>query len=158
MSVIYKDIDDLSQKSTVAGTEKLPVSDTQYITPEQIATSKRVHLTDEDNMPASPEANTLYLIDSEETRQTAIPVGGFKPNVLYVLGTITGNKTFSLESPKSSTMLSHYYWTFNTGTTAPTITWPSEITSWVGGTAPIVTGSKHYEISVLEGVGAFIEV
>ena len=37
MSVTYKDIDELSQKSTVAGTEKLPVSDTEYITPNQIA-------------------------------------------------------------------------------------------------------------------------
>lgn len=63
MAVTYKDIDDLSQKSTIAGTEKLPVSDTQYITPEQIATSKRVHLTDESNMPASPDASTLYLIN-----------------------------------------------------------------------------------------------
>lgn len=37
MAVSYKDIGDLSQKSTLAGTEKLPVSDTQYITPNQIA-------------------------------------------------------------------------------------------------------------------------
>lgn len=37
MSVTYKDIDQLSQKPAVAGTEKIPVSDTQYITPEQIA-------------------------------------------------------------------------------------------------------------------------
>ena len=65
MAVTYKDIDTLSQKSTVAGTEKLPVSDTQYITPAQIATSKQVHLADESDMPASPDASTLYLIDEE---------------------------------------------------------------------------------------------
>ena len=64
MSVTYKDIDQLSQKSAVAGTEKIPVSDTQYLTPAQIATSKQVHLTDESDMPASPDANTLYLIDA----------------------------------------------------------------------------------------------
>lgn len=63
MSVTYKDIDQLSQKSTVAGAEKLPVSDTQYITPDQIAAHKRVHLQDESEMPASPDADTLYLID-----------------------------------------------------------------------------------------------
>lgn len=34
----FKDINQLSQKSVVAGTEKLPVSDTEYITPVQIAT------------------------------------------------------------------------------------------------------------------------
>ena len=33
----YKDINLLTQKSSVAGTEKLPVSDTEYITPSQIA-------------------------------------------------------------------------------------------------------------------------
>ena len=65
MSVTYKDIDQLSQKSTVAGTEKIPVSDTQYLTPAQIATSKQVHLTDESGMPASPDSDTLYLIDED---------------------------------------------------------------------------------------------
>ena len=51
------------QKSAVAGTEKIPVSDTQYLTPAQIATFKQVHLTDESDMPPSPDASTLYLID-----------------------------------------------------------------------------------------------
>lgn len=63
MAVTYKDIDLLTQKSAVAGTEKIPVSDTQYLTPAQIATSKQVHLTDESDMPASPDVSTLYLID-----------------------------------------------------------------------------------------------
>lgn len=65
MSVTYKDIDQLSQKPSVAGAEKIPVSDTQYLTPAQIATSKQVHLTDESEMPASPDASTLYLIDDD---------------------------------------------------------------------------------------------
>lgn len=39
MAITYKDIDQLSQKSSVAGTEKLPVSDTEYITPSQIASN-----------------------------------------------------------------------------------------------------------------------
>lgn len=37
MAVTYKDIGQLTRKSSVAGTEKIPVSDTQYITPNQIA-------------------------------------------------------------------------------------------------------------------------
>ena len=37
MAVTYKDINLLTQKSTVAGTEKIEVSDTEYITPVQIA-------------------------------------------------------------------------------------------------------------------------
>lgn len=92
MSVTYKDIDQLSQKSTVAGTEKIPVSDTQYLTPAQIATSKQVHLTDESEMPASPDASTLYLIGedsptinivylSSESQMPATP----DSNTLYVI-------------------------------------------------------------------------
>lgn len=34
---IFKDIEAYTQKSAVAGTEKLPVSDTEFITPDQIA-------------------------------------------------------------------------------------------------------------------------
>lgn len=37
MAVSYKDINQLTQKSSVVGTEKLPVSDTEFITPDQIA-------------------------------------------------------------------------------------------------------------------------
>lgn len=118
MSVVYKDIDDLSQKSTVAGTEKLPVSDTQYITPEQIATSKRVHLTDESDMPASPDSNTLYLIDDDGTGGNAnivhledeseMPVSPDE-DTLYVIDESdvtfeqTSNKVTSLSSLSTNT-------------------------------------------------------
>jgi len=37
MAVTYKDIDQLTQKASPTGAEKLPVSDTEYITPQQIA-------------------------------------------------------------------------------------------------------------------------
>lgn len=57
MAVSYKDISLLTQKSSVAGTEKLPVSDTEYITPNQIAalspggdTSDCVHKTGDETV------------------------------------------------------------------------------------------------------------
>ncbi len=57
MAITYKDINQLSQKSQVAGTEKIPVSDTQYITPNQIAalapggdTSDCVHKTGDETV------------------------------------------------------------------------------------------------------------
>jgi hypothetical protein len=37
MAVTYKDIGDLTEKSSVAGTEKIVVSDSNYITPRQLA-------------------------------------------------------------------------------------------------------------------------
>lgn len=39
MAVTYKDVSLLTQKASVAGTEKIPVSETNYITPKQIADS-----------------------------------------------------------------------------------------------------------------------
>lgn len=36
MAIIYKDINDFVEKSSISGGEKLPVSDTEYITPDQI--------------------------------------------------------------------------------------------------------------------------
>ena len=86
------------------------------------------------------------------------PAGGFAPNILYDLGTITGTVTFTMASPSDATIINHYYWTFETSSTAPTITWPTGITSWNGGSAPTIAASKHYEISVLDGVGCYLEV
>lgn len=85
------------------------------------------------------------------------PQGGFVPNKLYALGTLTGSVTFALASPEDASIPNHYFWTFETGTTAPTITWPAGI-SWNGGSAPTINASKHYGISVLNGIGAFMEV
>lgn len=44
MAVVFKDIELLTKKASVAGTEKLPVSDTEYITPEQIVGGVRSDL------------------------------------------------------------------------------------------------------------------
>lgn len=89
---------------------------------------------------------------------TSQPAGGFLPNVAYKLGTLSGNTTFALASPADATIANHYFWTFDTPSTAPTITWPAGITSWYGGSAPTIAGSKHYEVSVLDGVGIAMEV
>lgn len=86
------------------------------------------------------------------------PSGGMVPNVLYNLGTLTGSVTFTLATPSDANVTNHYYWTFNTSSTAPTITWPSGVTSWIGGSAPTIAASKYYEISVLNGVGVYFEV
>lgn len=84
------------------------------------------------------------------------PAGGFLPNVMYALGTLTGSVTFALAAATSG-IVNHYFWSFTAGSTAPTITWPSGLT-WVGGSAPELTAGNHYEISVLDGVAAFLEV
>lgn len=90
------------------------------------------------------------------TVETTLPANGMLPNVLYILGTLSGNTTFTLASAGSN-IVNHYYWTFDTGSTAPTITWPSGL-SWFGGSAPTINASKHYEISVLDGIAVAMEV
>lgn len=79
------------------------------------------------------------------------------PNVLYKLGTLTGTVTFSLATPSDANIANHYFWTFETGSAAPTITWPAVITSWFGGSAPTINASKHYEVSLLDGVAIAME-
>lgn len=86
----------------------------------------------------------------------AQPVGGFEPDVVYSLGTLSGTITFSLAAAVTGNV-NHYFWMFDTSSTAPTITWPAGIT-WADGFAPTVQASKHYEISVLNGIAYYSEV
>jgi len=104
---------------------------------------------------ASPKA---VYDEIHPANQSSIPSGGMKPNVLYNLGTITANTTMTLASPTDSSVPNHYYFTFNMGSTVRTITWDSKITSWLGGSAPAMNANKHYEISVLNGVGVAMEI
>lgn len=106
MAVIYKDIDQLSQKPAVAGTEKIPVSDTQYLTPAQIATSKQVHLASESQMPASPDSNTLYLINDDGSGTYTLPIasestlGGVKVGSSLSINSTTGEMNVDSSFPK----------------------------------------------------------
>lgn len=80
--------------------------------------------------------------------ETSYPSGGFRPNTIYDLGTLTGTQTFALYTTGlDATVKNEWVWSFKAGSTAPTITWPSGIT-WDGGSAPTVNASSLYEISV----------
>jgi unsaturated rhamnogalacturonyl hydrolase len=90
---------------------------------------------------------------------TSQPSSGMLPNVMYRLGTLSGNTTFSLDTTNvDASVTNHYYWTFSTGSTVPTVTWPVSITKWAGGAAPELTANCYYEISVLDGVALYTEV
>lgn len=87
---------------------------------------------------------------------TEIPDDGMLPGILYVLGTLTGSVAFSLKDDGGTG--NHWYWTFDTGAAAPTVSWPSQITRWAKGSAPEIAANTHYEVSVLDGVAAYMEV
>ena len=79
------------------------------------------------------------------------------PNKMYDLGTLTGTVTFSLAESANQNVVNHYYWTFDTISPAPTITWPTGVT-WENGNVPTLNVNKHYEISVNNNVGTYMEV
>ena len=188
MAITYKDIDLLTQKVSVVGTEKLPVSATEYITPAQIAATVDLSgkqdvidsthklsytlLSDTPTIPTVPTISTNVQTDKASDVKTSSPksvydevhpalgstqpAGGFLPNVIYDLGTLTGTVTFTLASPTDNTIANPYHWTFETGSTAPTITWPSSLV-WLSGSAPTINASTHYEILVRKGYASYLE-
>ncbi len=83
---------------------------------------------------------------------------GMSPNVMYNLGELSGNIVFLFATPEDNTIVNHYYFCFDTGSTPPTITWPVEITDWFGVAAPAIVANRHYEVSVINGVAAYLEV
>ena len=86
------------------------------------------------------------------------PPASMAPNTVYRYGTLSGNTTFPpLATPTEPDIANVYCWTFTTPATAPTITWPSAITSWAGGSAPTINASKSYEVSVMDGFATIIE-
>lgn len=90
---------------------------------------------------------------------SAMPSGGFLPNVYYDLGELAGNTTFLFDtSDLDATILNVWHFVFETPATAPTITWPAEITDWIAGSAPTVAAGKRYEVSVIGGVAAYLEM
>ena len=103
--------------------------------------------------------NTIYPTPQNINRSILYPV--VEPNKLNRLGlpseTISGNKSISFQGPADSTKANHYYLVFNTGSTVPTVTWPSGLI-WPEGNPPTLKPNHHYEFSVLDNVVAWMEV
>lgn len=83
MAIIHKDINLLTQKQAVAGTEKLPVSATEYITPNQIA-----------GLVTVPSLSTSVATDAADDTKTSTPhsvktyVDGIVGNIETLLAAI----------------------------------------------------------------------
>ena len=86
--------------------------------------------------------------------QSSQPSGGFLPNVVYDLGTLTESVTFALAAGMTG-KVNAYHWTFDTGSTAPTITWPANII-WPDDVTPTVDANKHYEVLVRNGYASIL--
>ena len=81
------------------------------------------------------------------------------PNKVYQLGELTGSVTIPAFASVQSGDTEAKIWcfTFSTGATAPTITWPAGITDWADGAAPTIDASKKYQITVMDGIGSVIK-
>lgn len=78
-------------------------------------------------------------------------------NVVTDFGAISSDPvTFTLGA-SGENGYDHYFIVFETGATAPTITWPADIRAWVGGSAPVIAANTHYEVSILDGIAAYLE-
>ena len=106
----------------------------------------------DDTKTASPKA---VYDEVHPALQSTQPVGGFLPNVVYDLGELTGTVTFALASPTDNSIPNPYHWTFDTGSTAPTITWPSGII-WPDDFEPGIDTNKHYEVFVRKGYASML--
>lgn len=83
------------------------------------------------------------------------PITGLAPGMVYDLGTLTGTVTFALATPTDNSIPNAYYWTFETGSTAPTINWPNGIT-WPDNFTPSIDAGKHYEVFVRNGYASML--
>ena len=99
---------------------------------------------------ANIQTESVSSVDLETPIETTYPSGGFRPNKIYDLGSQTGSKTYALYTTSlDSTIKNEWVWSFTTGSTAPTITWPSPTgMKWDGGSAPTINTNCLYEISI----------
>ena len=148
-------------------------SDTKTASPKAVKTYVDAHMTNISAVSTQQDGTIVITLSNGDTItvdlnhnheqyyskavETSQPAGGFAPDVVYNLGTLTGAVTFALAASISGNV-NHYYWAFDTSSTAPTITWPSSNFAWADGTGPTVAASKHYEVSVLNGIATFLEV
>jgi len=113
-----------------------------------------------DNTKASTPKSVYDFV--KPVSQSTIPSGGLLPGVLYNLGVLDSAVTINLATPVDSSVANEYAFTFYTGATAPTITWPNTILGWAGNcivnSAPEISASKFYEVSILNGMAAIMEV
>lgn len=161
MTLIHKDISLLTQEQSPTGNEKIPISDTKYITVSQIKPTASSDITaDKANTDKMTTPKSVYDF-VKPASQSSQPAGGMEPGILYNLDVLTGSVTIALASPSDANVANEYAFTFFTGATAPTITWPNSILAWAGNCivngAPLIIESKYYEVSVLNGIAIIIE-
>lgn len=125
MAVTYKDINELTQKAAVAGTEKLPVSDTEYITPAQMYYPGNANRSDVDweakNLSVSGKAGvgTSSPGQTFSVLSTAGEVAGFESSSTYSCLVFKASGGYNWSVGRNAT--SFYFWNSKSNTIVTSI-------------------------------------
>ena len=115
-------------------------------------------------LPTDTEVAELIGDGSTATAYTLISVTDsgsaatqeLAPNKVYKFPNRTSALTLTLGTATSG-IASEYHAIILTGSTAPSVTFPSGL-SWVGGSAPTIAANKTYEISIVENIAVYVEL
>lgn len=125
------------------------------LTPQTIEGRKVVAFTMPDNAITIGATFKRFVAQDWTQGRIEAEAANIEPNVVTDFGEIDDTPvTFSLGEGNGN---DHYFIVFETGATAPTITWPTGIRAWVGGSAPVIEANTHYEVSILDGIAAHLK-
>lgn len=100
-------------------------------------------------------AVTRVHIDNEQTSTE------LQPNKIYIFDNRTSGLTLTLGSITYSDLLNEYHFFIYCGSTPPTVTWPTEISTadkWYNGSLPTMKANTIFEISVMDNIAVYAEI
>ena len=93
-----------------------------------------------------------YPILNHDTSNTTI--SELTPNVFHIWGTVT-SLNITLGEKTTDGFINEYIFQFTSGTTATTLTLPTEI-KWANGVAPNIIAGATYQISIVNELGTIL--
>lgn len=111
-----------------------------------------------DSILKSYLGNTLDNIILEKVSKLQLPVTAtsedtvaMETNKAYEI-TVGETLTLTLTAAKDTTIVNEWQGTFDTGSTAPTVTWPADV---IWADTPTVTANTHYEFNIRLSSGKY---
>ena len=106
------------------------------------------------------DTNVLNAVEWVDTVPDSSASQELIANVLYKFENRTSDLVFTL-GPETPGVVNEYHMIIECGSTAPTITWPVQVSttaSWYAGIMPVIKANTRYEISILENVATFAQL
>ena len=106
------------------------------------------------------DTNVLNAVEWVNTVPDSSASQELMANVLYKFENRTSDLVLTL-GPEMPGVVNEYHMIIECGSTAPTITWPVQVStaaSWYAGIMPIIMVNTRYEVSILENVATFAQL